>query len=211
MNKIIDAIVPVIILIATISGIITSIRESAAKKNRAAVPPPEAARTRAQAEIAAFLSGKPTNPTQPSPRAVVSQQAAQSSPGSGERPQKQKPKKQRNQQGQGQGQGGGGSPKPARPAGDHRPVVSSVSAHVDSFIGQHVKSHMGREIDAFVKKDIDERVKSHLGSQSSVAIEEPKPKVSASTTALIDALRSPDGVRHAILMQEILSRPKALR
>lgn len=89
---------------------------------------------------------------------------------------------------------------------------SGLRDHVESYIGDHVKSHMGRDVDAHVKKEIDERVKSHLGSQSSQAVEmSGKPANEHAATDLLKALKSPEGVRQAIMVHEVLSRPRALR
>ncbi len=94
-----------------------------------------------------------------------------------------------------------------------RSAGSGVGAHVDSFIGQHVKSHIGNQIQESVKSDISNQVKSHLGERSN-----PDPTAAAATAHgsvaaadILAALRNPAGVRQAILMSEILSKPKALR
>ena len=208
MQQVMDAIMPIIVVIAVISGIITSIREAAAKKAKAADAPPDASRSRAQAEIAAFLSGKPTTAQRPSPRAAASQQTAAQSNNSGGDRQKPRQKKQKNQASRESGDPQ--RPLPSKSQGS-RPAVSSVKAHVDSFIGDHVKSHMGRDVDAFVQKDMGHHVKSNLGNQSGVAMEDPKAKPLIDALVLIAALRSPEGVRQAIVVNEILSRPKALR
>jgi hypothetical protein len=91
-------------------------------------------------------------------------------------------------------------------------VGSGVAEHVDSYIGDHVRSHMGRDVDNFVKKDIDERVRSHLGSQSSKPVEMSASDTgSAAADDILSVLKTPAGVRHAILVNEILSRPRSLR
>ena len=122
------------------------------------------------------------------------------------RSQQARPKKQ-------QSLAGGTPASTARPAGGNRSPGSGVGAHVESFIGQHVRSHIGNQIDDSVKNDISNQVRSHLG--------EDKSKLSAPTAAtthgsaaagdLLLALRSPQGVRQAILISEVLSKPKALR
>jgi hypothetical protein len=235
MNNLIDAIVPIIITIAVISGIINSIRESMAQKSKTPVQP-EAARSRAQAEIAAFLSGKPAGgagagqkgqvrnselqagfggvvrQNQPAPPAAIGSmnpnrpgQSAGGSSSGGPRPQKSKPpksKKPKTALSQGDGSNAGGS----------RAVGSGIREHVDAYIGQHVATHMARNVEGQVKKDIDENVRRHLGTGSltGVAAEPPK-REAMSAASIVEALRQPEGMRQALLMGEILSRPRSLR
>lgn len=235
MNNLIDAIVPIIITIAVISGVINSIRESIAQKSKTPVAP-GAARSRAQAEIAAFLSGKPAggagagqkgsgqnselqagfggvlSSNQPVPPAAIGSMSpnrpGQSSGGNssgGPRPQKSKPQKSK-------------KPKPAvsqgsgSNAGNSRPVGSGIREHVDAYIGQHVATHMARNVEGQVRKDIDENVRRHLGTGSLTGVAAEPPKQEAiSAASIAEALRQPEGMRQALLMGEILSRPKSLR
>jgi len=198
VQNFIDAIIPVIIFIAVISGIINSIRESVAKNaKQQAAPPPQ---SRVQSEIADFLSGK-QRPASPPAEKSRPQPTAGGQKGNRQR-QPSRPKPQRNTS--------------AAPAGQHRPdsksVGSGVSAHVDSFIGGHVNAHIGTNFDESVKKDMAERVKSDLGSQSSRPVEmSARDTGSLAADNLLAALRSPAGIRHAILVNEILSKPRALR
>lgn len=97
-------------------------------------------------------------------------------------------------------------------SGDRSPG-SGVGAHVDAFIGQHVSSHIGHQIDANIKQDIRDPVRSHLGEDKN---KQPVPTGttshgSAAAGDLLSALRSPQGVRQAILIAEVLGKPKALR
>lgn len=194
MQNIIDAIVPIFVFIAVVSGIINSIREAAAKNARP-VPQP-AQQSRAKAEIEAFLTGAKT----PNARPQNSVESPDESQRSRANPKPKAPKRQK------QGAASGGRSKSPANMG------SGVSEHVDSFIGDHVRSHMGRDVDAFVNMDIAERVKSHLGSQSS------SPQEIVSTVAgsqeatdLLALLKTKAGVKNAILVNEILSRPRSLR
>ena len=131
-------------------------------------------------------------------------------------PRQQKPSRPQNVQGAPRSQKG--QPKQqgisgAKPAQSGRSPGSGVGAHVDAFIGQHVQSHIGHQIDANVKQDISDSVRSHLGADNS---KQPVPTASTSHGSvaagnLLSALRSPEGVRQAILIAEVLGRPKALR
>ena len=101
----------------------------------------------------------------------------------------------------------------ANPVGVDRSPGSGVGAHVDTFIGQHVKSHIGNQLADSVKTDISDQVRSHLGEDRN---KPPAPTAatthgSAAAGDLLLALRSPQGVRQAILISEVLSKPKALR
>ena len=215
MNDIIDNIIPIFMFIAVVAGIISSIKESLTAKSKQQNAPPESQRSRAQTEIAAFLSGssapaqRPQQPARPAvaPQRPMNQQGQQqqSEPLRPKQKQKQKQKPQRTGLAEAQ-------PKQTSKPKSERNIGSGVREHVDSYIGDHVKTHMGRDVDAHVKKEIDERVKSHLGSQSSQAVEmtgQPVNEYAASD--LLKALKSPEGVRQAILVSEILSRPRALR
>jgi hypothetical protein len=67
---------------------------------------------------------------------------------------------------------------------------------------------MGRDVDKFVKKDIDDRVTSHLGTDAS---EPHSPFATQSAPALRSILSSPGGIKQAMVVNEILSKPKSLR
>lgn len=206
MQNLLDFIVPLFVLISVIAGMINSAKQAAAKNAAAqqeAAPPRRPAMTPAQETMARFLEGLP-----PEERATPAQRS-QNQSGQNPRPQqRQKQQQKKNPQKQSAASRQQQSSKNQKP----RNVGSGVSEHVDSFIGDHVRSHMGRDVDNFVKRDIDERVKSHLGSQSSKPVE-----MSASDTGsvaaegILSVLKTPAGVRHAILVNEILSRPKSLR
>ena len=213
MQNLIDQIIPIFVFIAVVAGIISSIKESLTANPKQQNAPQENQRSRAQSEIAAFLSGsaataqRPPQPQRPpqSPQRPMNQQVPQQQAQPQRPKQKQKQKPQRTELADAQ-------PKKTSKPKPERTIGSGVREHVDSYISDHVKTHMGRDVDAHVKKEIDERVKSHLGSQSSQAVEmtgQPVNEYAASD--LLKALKSPEGVRQAILVSEILSRPRALR
>ena len=201
MQNILDFIVPLFVLISVIVGMINSVKQAAAKNAAAPQRPPMA---RSQESLAKFLEGVP-----PADRQQATDQRPQNQPNQGSRQQqRQKQPQKKNSQKQPTASQQQQSTKGEK----NRKVGSSVSEHVDSFIGDHVRSHMGRDVDNFVKKDIDERVRSHLGSQSSKPVEMSASDTgSAAADDILSVLKTPAGVRHAILVNEILSRPRSLR
>ena len=207
MQNLLDFIVPIFVVISVIAGMINSVKQAASHKAEAQrnAAPQGPAMTPAQETMARFLEGLPPEDRQQPPA-----QRPQNQPGRNSRPQQQRQKQPQKKNPQKQGAASQQQPAKNNPKG--RNVGSSVAEHVDSFIGDHVRSHMGRDVDNFVKKDIDERVKSHLGSQSSKPVEMSASDTgSAAAEDILSVLRTPAGVRHAILVNEILSRPKSLR
>jgi len=113
----------------------------------------------------------------------------------------------------------GGKPKPQqqRPAktetASQRPGERAAASHLQtSALGQGVRSHLHdhmepNRIGAAVQQDIDLAVRKDLGpNATSDAIQR-----AGNIHPLAKALRDPQGVRQAILLNEILSRPKSLR
>ena len=119
----------------------------------------------------------------------------------------------RQQQRPGKQQGSITAGSSVKPVAIDRSTGSGVGAHVDSFIGQHVKSHIGNQLSDSVKTDINDQVRSHLGEDKNrpTAPTAATTHGSAAAGDLLLALRSPQGVRQAILLSEVLSKPKALR
>jgi hypothetical protein len=94
-----------------------------------------------------------------------------------------------------------------------RKVGSGVAAHVDKFIGQHVSEHMNHDVGEYVDATIVDSVEEHLGNRK---LEMPtmatsSAKTSSAAAAVAKMLRNPEGVRNAIIVNEILSRPRPLR
>ena len=210
MQNILDFIVPLFVLISVIVGMINSVKQAAARNPAA---PQRAPMTPSQESMARFLEGLP-----PEDRQQPNSQRPQNQPNQGSR-QQQRPQQQRPQQRPKQSQKKNSPKLPAASQQQQadqgqkpRNLGSGLSQHVDSYIGDHVRSHMGRDVDNFVKKDIDERVISHLGSQSSKPVEMSASDTgSAAADDILSVLKTPAGVRHAILVNEILSRPRSLR
>ncbi len=101
----------------------------------------------------------------------------------------------------------------AQPEVASRPLGSGISDHVDSYISQHVEDHVDSKVDGLVEVDIADTVKDHLGDR---ATELPKPtRASAAdddaSARFRELLKSREGVRQAILLNEVLARPRSLR
>ena len=215
LQKLIDGLVPFLIFCAIVARVVNWIRITYISPNadirnvRAEQPAvqrqqPKSPNQRATNNPSSFL---PEMTQQGVPRAAAAVTT------SGSRPAK-KPQPAHGQQSRpGKKQSGPTARPSAKPVGTDRSPGSGVGAHVDTFIGQHVKSHIGNQLADSVKADISDQVRSRLG--------EDKNRPSAPTAAtthgsaaagdLLSALRSPQGVRQAILISEVLSKPKALR
>ncbi len=114
-----------------------------------------------------------------------------------------------------------GKPQPgAKPQKGPKPIASLAEKHLSSSnLGEGVRSHVSdymqpERIAAEVQQDlaglIPAQVQAEIGRGKSVS------GVATSTASapihpLITLLRNPQGVRQAIVLQEILQRPKALR
>lgn len=91
-------------------------------------------------------------------------------------------------------------------------IGSGVGKHVEQYITQHVATHLDDDVGEFVQADVVESVESHLGSRSSeMPAMTSVSSQNESAAAILKMLRSPAGVRNAILINEILSPPRALR
>ena len=90
-----------------------------------------------------------------------------------------------------------------------------ISEHVDQYISQHVAEHIDDDVTEYVEATIVDNVNDNPGKR---ALEMPTMASSSSrgsstkaAEAVAAMLRDPKGVRNAILVNEILSRPRALR
>ncbi len=88
-----------------------------------------------------------------------------------------------------------------------RLVSSGIKDHVDTYISQHV---VDSKVDDFVKADIAESVVSHLGNRPAELTSPPTARLTPAVT-FRQLLKSQSGVRQAILLNEILTKPRALR
>lgn len=211
VGGLITVVVIIVGLIQALAPVFKSISEAIEKSNR---PPLQNPRPPGGMNADNPTSFLPEMTQQSVPRRA----AASPGPANVPRPQSvarpARGQQERGQQQRGRKQQVAATAKPtARPAGGDRAPGSGVGAHVESYIGQHVKSHIGHQLADSVKNDIGDQVRSHLGEDRN------KPVVPAAATThgsaaagdLLLALRSPEGVRQAILMNEILSKPKSRR
>ncbi|MEI8381662.1 MAG: hypothetical protein WCJ09_16155 [Planctomycetota bacterium] len=130
--------------------------------------------------------------------------------------------------------------KPARPAGEkkqprnkqqqarrpveaQRPTERPASERADSdrpgkrlsqthlqtsIMGEGIRPHVSTlqsDVGTNVRRDIDDPVQRDIGSDSTTTVNRP------AEHPLIQTLRNPQGVRQAIILTEILNRPKSLR
>ncbi len=210
MGNAFGAIVTIVIIIAGIiqalAPVFKSIAEANEKAKRQSMPNSGGPRGRNADAPSSFLPdmtqqdiSRPASVAPQPPNAARSTGAAGTTRGKSERSKKQKAAVQ-----------GKASQKSTAAGGS---PGSGVGAHVASYIGQHVKTHIGNQIGDSVKNDISDQVRSHLGEDKNKPTAPTVDTTHGSVAAgnLLSALRSPQGVRQAILISEVLSKPKALR
>jgi len=84
---------------------------------------------------------------------------------------------------------------------------SSVSEHVD----QHMHtSTIADHVEEFLDHDVNASVEQHLGQRTTASPEVSRDQ-GKSVSAIGQMLRDPDSVRRAIILNEVLMPPKALR
>ncbi|MCA9061997.1 MAG: hypothetical protein KDA96_03030 [Planctomycetaceae bacterium] len=213
----------VMAVVVFISMIISAIQK-AGKGQQPAHRPPADHRERVQSEIEAFLAGgrkdaqgqaRPAPPRPAPPRPAPPRAAAQARPSAPAR-------KLRQQSGQPPRPAKQTPPPPrrARPSAipevltdldfEERPQrrdLSSVDEHVENYIHKHVQSYLDHDVDESVQAEIVDSVQQHLGPRPTARSVEDAVGVSD----IVATLRSPAGMRQALILNEILSRPRALR
>ena len=107
----------------------------------------------------------------------------------------------------------GSSRTPTNP----RPLPRVSETHLESsnvgkdvrthHIGNRVDASVERDISGAVQKDIQDAVQHDLGNRIAAAA----PPREKAEHPLVKVLRDPNGVRQAILLNEVLQRPKGLR
>ena len=90
---------------------------------------------------------------------------------------------------------------------------SSISSHIDTYISQHVTEHVNHGVADAVEADIVESVESHLGNRAAElpTLTHSGDRESTRADTFRQLLKSRKGVRQAILLNEVLSRPRVLR
>ena len=99
-----------------------------------------------------------------------------------------------------------------RPANERseadRPGKRLSQTHLQSSLGEGIRPHVSTlqsDVGTNVRRDIDDTVQRDIGSDSTTTVNRP------AEHPLIQTLRNPQGVRQAIILTEILNRPKSLR
>jgi len=159
---------------------------------------------RIQNEIEAFLQqvtgqrpSRPAKKRRPRKRPPAQEQRPSRRHEEGPQGQRRRPPKQRPRR-----------LKKRRPQSENRGVGSGIAEHVDEYINQHVKEHIDHDVDEHVQVAIVDEVTEHLGPGEKPKAASTGPSAAQSVREL---LKDPSGVRNAILVNEILSRPRALR
>lgn len=103
-----------------------------------------------------------------------------------------------------------------RPAQLDRPGTRLAQSHLSqTAMGQGGRSNIGpqavddsvkKDVDLAVQRDINDAVSRDIGVDGTLSVTQVQ-----AVHPLIQALRNPQGVRQAILLNEVLSRPKSLR
>ncbi|MEZ6059596.1 MAG: hypothetical protein R3C19_04470 [Planctomycetaceae bacterium] len=219
----------IIIGISAIRGMMKNAEDKAAKARRMAAGgnlAPER-KQRVQSEIEAFLSevgaapAKPAQPRQPlAARPTAASPSAQvSRPPRPERQQPAPPKQRKPRPSPAVRQPERPKPRVAQqsvtkraPLAARQQVGTGIGSHVDQYISQHVSQHLDHDVDESVTADIVNSVNSHLGSRDREMPALTGNRQAASPAGdIVRLLRNPEGIRQAILINEVLTRPRALR
>lgn len=200
----------IVVAFSVVQSIVKAAKEKADKQRVEKVEPGR--KQRVQSEIEAFLSEVSGGNPKPPRQAADTQRTAERR----ERRRQQAEIKRRQQQQKVQQSK---ARRPRRPVADsksrkkgERRVGSGVTEHVNEYISQHVSQHIDRDVDEYVEATIVDNVEGHLGNRLLEMPSGPKPKRgSAAAASIRTMLRNPEGIRNAILINEVLSRPAALR
>lgn len=206
--------------ISIVRGLMKTAKEKAARERHVGQRADPNRKDRVQGEIEAFLSevGGGTS-EQPSPRDETGRRQE-------ERRQKNQEKKERarrneqekrRQQAIQQKRDDTRARRTAETKSANAPsrkVGSGISDHVDQYINQHVHEHLDHDESDFVDASMIETVDDHLGNRAvemGMKTRTTRRVQSESARAVMKLLKDPVGVRNAILVNEILSRPRSLR
>lgn len=104
------------------------------------------------------------------------------------------------------------APIPPRQTSQTRQSVATIDARdatlPTSSLGQSVRSHhLGNRVDQSVEKDISKAVVADLGNSPLAVPSIPDQPLHP----LVSVLRDPQGIRQAVLLNEILKKPKGFR
>ena len=104
------------------------------------------------------------------------------------------------------------APIPPRQTNQNRPSASTIETREAkrpaSNLGESVRSHhLGNRVEQSVEKDISKAVASDLGRSSMGVQSIPEEPLHP----LVSIIRDPQGIRQAMLLNEVLKRPKGFR
>jgi hypothetical protein len=85
---------------------------------------------------------------------------------------------------------------------------TQVQAHLNEYLDS---SRMSQRVKADLGSSVERGVREHLGKTETRGTEEKETPVGPADAPLQALLRDPAGVRSAIILNEILARPKCLR
>lgn len=216
----------IVMIISVISWLVNLIKESQAKSKPTKRTRPV---DQGPSELEIFMqqvSGKapPEKPRpvqeRPSQQRPNQQRPNQKRPGQ-QRPGQQKPGRSAadNKGGKPRGQQQP-QPETSRPLVADRPGARLAQTHLASAgLGDNIRNHVSSNMDARsvenqVKQDVDNAVQRDISDsvQRNIGVDGTFANVQRQTVhPLILALRNPDGVRQALLMSEILKRPRSIR
>lgn len=89
-----------------------------------------------------------------------------------------------------------------------RTLGAGVQKHVESYIIDHVRQHLDSQVDDSVRRNITQHVQQHLGTGLSADAEQST--APQSVQDIRGMLHNLNDVRKAVLLNEILTRPRCL-
>ncbi len=199
----------IVVVFSVIQSIVKAAKEKAQKQQQLMKPAPQR-RQKAQSEIEAFLAqvtggaavAQAVDPQEEEARKRRQRDQAEA------RKRRQLEKKRKQQAADrrvANARSQGNQPKKKKRSG--------VAEHVDQYMAKHINSRRDRDTGEYVDVSIADGVDAHLGrrDREMPALTASRHQNTAAASDIADLLRSPTGIRNAILVNEILSRPKSLR
>lgn len=95
---------------------------------------------------------------------------------------------------------------------ERQAIGSGISKHVNEYINQHVNEYIDNDVEEYVEATIVDNVEENLGDRDEEMPElTQNARPNRAAEQVVALLRNPEGVRNAILVNEILAKPRALR
>lgn len=221
----VDGIITLIVIaFVVMSGLYNFLKDKTQKDQRHAGRPrvQRQQQKSVQDEIDQFLrevGGKPKNREEPieiveideRPRRQRRPQGAQRRPQQQRRPAPQRRRQTQIQAGRAPQQP---KRKPGAALHDRKaPGSVGLGGGVRQHVQEHMEDHIVAEAQKHLDHDVDKSVQQHLGKfRAGERHSPPTPLAGAiNVRSIVQLLRSPAGIQQAIVLNEILSRPKGLR